>query len=110
MAGALAVFGECLQTLVNELNVVGVDIETQQNQTTSGHSTYTIQEAKGFQYEVVVVLTVLLLPQVVLYVVEEKGEDGGGGGEKDEEWQGRRSGRGRIRTGGEGGGSGERGR
>ena len=70
MAWSLAVLSESLQALVDEFCIVGIDVETEQHQTSCSHSTNTVQEAKSFQDKVVVVLTVLLLPQVILWRVE----------------------------------------
>lgn len=62
MAGTLAVLGECLQALVDELCIVSIDVEAEEHQASSGHSADTVQETKCFQNEVVAVFTIILLP------------------------------------------------
>jgi hypothetical protein len=68
MAGSLAVLRQSLQALVDELHIVGIDIETEQYQPSSGDTTDAVQEAQGLQDQVVAVLAVGLLPKVVLHV------------------------------------------
>ena len=44
VARSLAVLCQCDQSLRDELHIIGMDVETQQYQTTRGHSTHTVQE------------------------------------------------------------------
>ena len=67
MARSLAVLRQCDQSLCDELDVVGVDVETEQYQATRCHSTHAVQELERLQDEVLTVLTVLLFTEVVLW-------------------------------------------
>ena len=60
MARTLAVLGQCDQSLCDELHIVGMDVETEQDQPSCGHSTDTVQELECLQDEIVVSLAVLL--------------------------------------------------
>ena len=66
MTGSLTVLSESLQTLVDQLHIVSIDVETEQDQPSRGHSTYAVQETQGLKDEVVAVLTIHLLTQVIL--------------------------------------------
>lgn len=61
MAWPLTVLCKSLQTLVNQLHIISIDIEAEQDQATCGDPTDTIQETEGLQDEVVAVLTADLL-------------------------------------------------
>lgn len=65
MAGALAVFSQTLQRLVNEGHVLLVDVEPQQTETSRGAAADTIQELQSLTHEVVVVLVVLTSKEVL---------------------------------------------
>ena len=66
MARALAVLGQCDHALVDELGIVGMDVEAEQHEPASRDATYAVQEAQGLSYEVVGHLTKALVTQVVL--------------------------------------------
>lgn len=59
MAGALAVLGQALQSLINESNILLVDVEPQQTEAAGGAATDTVKELKGLTHKVVVVLFIL---------------------------------------------------
>ena len=73
MAWSLTVFGKRGQTLVDEFDVVGVDVETEQDQSPRGHTTDTVQELERLQNQVVTLFTVGLFVKVIL----EGGREGG---------------------------------
>ena len=77
MARSLAVFGKGLQTLADELGVVGVDVKAEQDQPPGGGPADAIQEPQRVQDQVEARLVVMLLAKVVLG--KERGEVGGGG-------------------------------
>lgn len=83
VAGPLAVLCECGETLVDELHVVGVNVEAEQYQPPCGDATYAVEEPQRLEDEITVGLAVSLGAEIVL-----EGSRGGGGGE------------GRIRRGG----------
>ena len=60
MARTLAVLSQCDQSLRYELHVVGMDVETEQDQPSRCHSADAVQELECLQDEVVVGLAVLL--------------------------------------------------
>ena len=66
MAGALAVLCQCDHALVDELGIVGMDVEAEQHEPSSGDPTYAVQEAQGLSNEVVGDLATGLVSQVVL--------------------------------------------
>ena len=66
MAWSLAVLGESDKTLVDERSVVGMDVQAEQHESSSTHSTYGVQQVQGLRYEVVRGLTVGLVPKIVL--------------------------------------------
>lgn len=65
MTGTLAVLGQALHRLVDEADVLLVDVEAQQAQSSGGAAANTVQELERFAHQVVVVL-VILVPQKVL--------------------------------------------
>lgn len=48
MARSLTIFSECLQGLVDKGDIVFIDIETKESQTSSGGATYAIQKHESF--------------------------------------------------------------
>lgn len=65
MAGALAVLCETLQSLVDESNILLVDVQAQQTETTCGAAADTVQELQSLTHQVVVVLVVLTAKEVL---------------------------------------------
>ena len=66
MAWSLTVLSQSDQCLCYQLHVVGMDVETEQDEATSSDTTDTVQELESFKDEVVAGLTVLLFAEVVL--------------------------------------------
>ena len=66
MTRSLTILRESDQTLVDELGIVGVDVEAQQHESSSAHSTYGVQQVERLCYEIVGGLAVVLVMQVVL--------------------------------------------
>lgn len=66
VAGALAVLSERHKALVDEHGIVSMDVEAEQHQSTSNHTTYGVQQVQSLSYEIVQCLAVGLMPQVVL--------------------------------------------
>ena len=65
MTWALAVLSERLQSLVDEIGVVLVDVETQQSQASSGAATYTVQELQRLTDHVVFAFSALHAQEVL---------------------------------------------
>lgn len=65
LAGALAVLGERLQGLSDQVDVRFVDVEAQQAQASGGASTHDVQELKSLTHQVVVGLIVLAAQEVL---------------------------------------------
>lgn len=65
MTGALAVFCECLQSLVDEGDVVLVDVETQQAQASGCGAADTVQEHQSLRHQVVIALVVLISQSIL---------------------------------------------
>lgn len=65
MTGALAVFCERLQRLVDEGHVVLVDVETQQAQATGCRAADTVQEHQSLRHQVIIALIVLISQSIL---------------------------------------------
>ena len=65
MAGSLAVLGEGLQALGDEVHVGLVDVEPQQPQTPRGAAAHDVQELQRLTHQVVVGLVVLAAQEVL---------------------------------------------
>lgn len=65
MARPLAILGQAFQSLVDQLDILLVDVETQQAQAARGTSADAVQELKGLTDKVVICF-VVLIPQEVL--------------------------------------------
>lgn len=65
MAGTLTVLRECLESLVDEGDVVLVDVESKESQSARGWATNTIEENQRLAHKIVIGL-VLLVPQIIL--------------------------------------------
>ena len=66
MAGSLTVLCECDETLVDEVGIVGMDVEAEKHESSSAHSTDGVQQVQRLRYQVVRSLTVSLVPEIIL--------------------------------------------
>lgn len=76
MAGTLAVLGDGLQGLANQVHVPLINVKAQQAEASCGASTNTVQELKSLTHQIVVGLVVLVAKEV-LKVKTKKGPIGG---------------------------------
>lgn len=67
MTGTLAVLRQALHRLVDETDVLLVDVEAQQAQSSSGTATNTVQELERLTHQVVVVLVILVSQKVLKF-------------------------------------------
>lgn len=65
MAGTLAVLGDGLQGLADQVYVTLIDVKAKQAEASCGASTNTVQELKRLTYQVVVGLVVLVAKEVL---------------------------------------------
>lgn len=65
MAGTLAVLGDGLQGLANQVHVTLINVKAKQAEASCGASTNTVQELKSLTYEIVVGLVVLVAKEVL---------------------------------------------
>lgn len=67
MTGTLTVLRQALHRLVNETNVLLVDVEAQQAQSSGGTAANTVQELECLTHQVVVVLVILVSQKVLKF-------------------------------------------
>lgn len=65
MAGTLAVLGDGLQGLANQVHVTLIDVKAKQAEASSGASTNTVQELESLTHQIVVGLVVLVAEEVL---------------------------------------------
>lgn len=65
MAGTLAVLGDGLQGLANQVHVALINVKAKQAQASCGAPTNTVQELKGLTYQIIVGLVVLVAQEVL---------------------------------------------
>lgn len=65
MAGALAVLGNGLQSLANQVHVTLINVKAEQAQASCGASTNAVQELKGLAHQIVVGLVVLVAKEIL---------------------------------------------
>lgn len=65
MAGSLAVLGDGLQGLANQVHVTLVNVQAKQAEASCGASTNTVQELKSLTHQIVVGLVVLVAKEVL---------------------------------------------
>lgn len=65
MAGTLAVLGDGLQGLANQVHVVLINVKAKQAEASCGASTNTVQELKSLTHQIVVGLVVLVAKEVL---------------------------------------------
>lgn len=65
MARSLAVLGESLQRLANQVNITLIYVEAQQPETPGGAPTNTVQELESLTHQVVVGFVVLVTQKVL---------------------------------------------
>lgn len=70
MTGTLAVLRQALHRLVDETNVLLVDVEAQQTQSSSGTAANTVQELERLTHQVVVVLVILVAQKVLKFQIK----------------------------------------
>lgn len=72
MTGTLAVLSQALHCLVDETNVLLVDVEAQQAQSSGGTATNTVQELECLTHKVVIVLVILVTQKVLKFKIKHK--------------------------------------
>lgn len=65
MAGTLAVLGDGLQGLANQVHVALINVKAKQAQASCGAPTNTVQELKSLTYQIIVGLVVLVAQEVL---------------------------------------------
>lgn len=60
MAGALAIFSQAFQGLIDQSNILLIDVQTQKSEATRRTATDTIQKLQGLTNEVIVGFVVLI--------------------------------------------------
>ena len=68
----LTIFGQRLETLIDETGVLLIDIETEKTESARRAAAYAVEKLKRFVNEIIVVFAIVLLPQIVL---EEEKKD-----------------------------------
>lgn len=71
MTGTLAVLSQALHRLVDETNVLLVDVEAQQAQSSGGTAANTVQELQCLAHQVVVVLVILVSQKVLKFKMKQ---------------------------------------
>lgn len=72
MTGTLAVLSQALHCLVDETNVLLIDVEAQQAQSSGGTATNTVQELECLTHKVVIVLVILVTQKVLKFKIKHK--------------------------------------
>lgn len=74
MAGTLAVLGDGLQGLANQVHVTLINVKAKQAEASCGASTNTVQELKGLTHQIVVGLVVLVAKEVLKAKTKKEGQ------------------------------------
>lgn len=72
MTGTLAVLSQALHCLVDETNVLLIDVEAQQAQSSGGTATDTVQELQCLTHKVVIVLVILVTQKVLKFKIKHR--------------------------------------
>lgn len=65
MAGTLAVLGDGLQGLANQVHITLIDVKAEQAEASCGASTNAVQELKSLTHQIVVGLVVLVAKEIL---------------------------------------------
>lgn len=65
MAGTLAVLGDGLQGLANQVHITLIDVKAEQAEASCGASTNAVQELKSLAHQIVVGLVVLVAKEIL---------------------------------------------
>lgn len=76
MAGTLAVLGDGLQGLANQVHVALINVKAKQAQASCGAPTNTVQELKSLTYQIIVGLVVLVAQEVLKVPKKKKDQSG----------------------------------